>query len=208
MTIRRHALSAAATVLGLLGGASAQAADYGYCTVCHGAEGNGNVAIRAPKIAGIEPWYLKRQFEHFRAGLRGTHEADRSGMEMRPVAETMDDATIADVAAYVRTFEPKPPPATVSGDAKQGRKLYQACAACHGAKAEGNSELQAPALAGQTDWYLVTQLERFQSGMRGSAPQDTQGAQMRAAVNALPDSTAVANVVAYLNTLGPRRPKT
>lgn len=207
MTVRTRALSATLAALGLISGASAQSADYGYCTVCHGAEGNGNLAIHAPKIAGIEPWYLKRQFEHFRAGLRGTHDEDTSGMEMRPVAEPMDDATIESVATYVRTFEPKPPPATVSGDVKQGRKLYAACAACHGAKAEGNGELQAPALAGQTDWYLVTQLQRFQSGLRGFAPQDTQGAQMRAAVNALPDSAAVTNVVAYINTLGPR-PKT
>jgi cytochrome c553 len=186
----------------------AQAADYDYCTVCHGSDGNGNAAIRAPKIAGIEPWYLKRQFEHFRAGLRGTHADDTAGLEMRPVAEPMDDATIEAVAAYVGTFEPKQPLHTVSGDAKQGRKLYAACAACHGAKGEGNSELQAPALAGQTDWYLVTQLHRFQSGMRGYAPQDTHGAQMRAAANALPDSAAVTNVVAYINTLAPRRPRT
>jgi cytochrome c553 len=207
MTIRKYARFATAVALGLLGGSAAHSADYGYCTVCHGADGNGNLAIHAPKIAGIEPWYLKNQFEHFRAGLRGTHAEDTPGMEMRPVAEPMDDATIATVAAYVRTFEPKPPPVTVSGDVKQGRKLYQVCAACHGAKAEGNSELQAPALAGQTDWYLVTQLQRFQSGMRGSAPQDTQGAQMRAAVNALPDSASITNVVAYINTLGGRRPK-
>ena len=121
---------------------------------------------------------------------------------MRPVAEQMDDATIEAVATYVRTFEAKSPAHTVSGDVKQGRKLYNACAACHGARAEGNSELQAPALAGQSDWYLVTQLERFQSGTRGFSPQDTHGAQMRAAVNALPDGAAVTNVVAYINTLG------
>jgi cytochrome c oxidase subunit 2 len=204
--IRRYVRTAFALTT-LIAGA-AQAADYGYCTVCHGADGNGNAAIRAPKIAGIEPWYLKRQFEHFRGGMRGTQAEDTSGMEMRPVAEPMDDATIAAVAAYVSTFEPKPPLHTVSGDAKQGRKLYAACAACHGAKGEGNSELQAPALAGQTDWYLVAQLQRFQSGMRGYSAQDTHGAQMRAAVNALPDSAAVENVVAYINTLAPPRPKT
>ena len=27
--------------------------DYAFCTVCHGAHGNGNPAINAPKIAGI-----------------------------------------------------------------------------------------------------------------------------------------------------------
>ncbi|HVY80406.1 MAG TPA: c-type cytochrome [Steroidobacteraceae bacterium] len=197
--------SVAVALAALLIGA-AQAADYGYCTVCHGAEGNGNPAIRAPKIAGIQPWYLKQQFEHFRAGMRGTHDDDIPGMEMRPVAEPMDDAAIEAVAAYVRTFEPKPPEPTVKGDAKQGRKLYATCAPCHGARGEGNPELQAPALAGQTDWYLVAQLQNFQSGLRGYSPQDTPGTQMRAAVNALPDTKAIENVVAYINTLAPRRP--
>jgi cytochrome c oxidase subunit 2 len=46
--------------------------DYSYCTVCHGAHGNGNPAINAPKIAGIEPWYLKQQLVSFRTGVRGT----------------------------------------------------------------------------------------------------------------------------------------
>jgi cytochrome c553 len=202
---RVHPFAAALATSGLLGSAVAASADYGFCTVCHGSDGNGNAAIRAPKIAGIEPWYLKRQFEHFRGGLRGTHESDLPGMEMRPVAEQMDDATIDAVAGYVRTFEARPPPRTVVGNVKQGRKLYDACAACHGAKAEGNSELQAPALAGQSDWYLVTQLLRFQSGTRGFSVQDTRGAQMRAAVNALGNDAAVADVVAYINTLGPPR---
>lgn len=187
--------------LGLFSSTCAISSDYDFCTTCHGADGNGNAAIRAPKIAGIEPWYLKRQFEQFRAGLRGTHESDTPGLEMRPVAAQMDDATIEAVAAYVRTFDAKPPRPTVTGNVRQGRKLYEACAACHGAKGEGNSELQAPALAGQTDWYLVTQLEHFRSGLRGFSPQDLQGMQMRASVNALPDGAAVTNVVAYINTL-------
>lgn len=197
----KHALLSALAVAGILAAPAARPTDYGYCTVCHGTQGNGNAAIRAPKIAGIEPWYLTRQFERFRAGLRGMHESDAPGMEMRPVAERMDDATIQAVATYVRTFEAQPPPRTVSGNTQEGRKLYAACAACHGAKAEGNRELEAPALAGQTDWYLVTQLERFRSGQRGATPADTQGATMRAAVNALPDDKAITNVVAYINTL-------
>jgi cytochrome c553 len=194
-------------VLTLLAGARTRAADYDFCTVCHGTEGNGNPAIHAPKIAGIEPWYLKRQFEHFRAGLRGTHDTDLSGMEMRPVAEPMDDATIDAVATWVGTLAPQTPPHTVSGNVRAGRKLYQTCAACHGAKAEGNRALEAPALAGQTDWYLVTQLEHFRSGTRGATADDAPGTQMRAAANVLPDAAAIANVVAYINTLAPRRPR-
>lgn len=175
--------------------------DYGFCTVCHGAQGNGNPAINAPKIAGIEPWYLKHQLTNFRAGVRGTKPTDEPGMEMQPVGLQLDDAAIDAVAAYVAKFDPVVPPATVHGDAKRGRALYAACSGCHGARAEGNSALKAPALAGQTDWYLVRQLERFRNGERGFAADDTPGVTMRAAAAALPDATAANDLVAYINTL-------
>jgi len=179
--------------------------DYTFCTVCHGAEGNGNVAINAPKIAGIEPWYLKRQLQQFRAGTRGTKPADLPGMEMRPVGMQLDDPAIEKVTAYISTFSPQAPPVTVAGDVKRGKSLYVTCGGCHGERGEGNAELKSPALAGQTDWYLVTQLERFRAGERGFMPEDEQGSQMRAASAVLPDATAVNDVVAYINTLTRRR---
>ena len=186
-----------------LGGADASDdVDYSFCTVCHGTHGNGNPAINAPKIAGIEPWYLKRQLEHFRAGLRGTHAADIPGAEMQPVAQQLDDMAVQKVAAYIATFQPDPPAATVAGDTKRGRSLYAGCAACHGAHGEGNPTLQAPALAGQSDWYLVTQLARFRAGERGFSAEDATGTQMRAAAGVLPDEVAMRDVVAYINVLG------
>jgi cytochrome c553 len=190
----------------VLGAAQAQAADdFTYCTVCHGAEGNGNLAINAPKIAGLEPWYLKRQLEQFRAGTRGTKPTDLPGMEMQPVGLQLDDQAIEKVVAYVGTFSPKAPAATVTGDAKRGKSLYVTCSGCHGSRGEGNAALKSPALAGQTDWYLVTQLERFRAGERGFMPEDEQGMQMRAASSVLPDAAAVHDVVAYINTLTRRR---
>ena len=175
--------------------------DYAFCTVCHGAHGNGNPAINAPKIAGIEPWYLKQQLASFRAGVRGTKPTDEPGMEMQPVGVQLDDAAIDAVAAYVAKFEPAKPPVTVQGDAKRGRALYATCSGCHGSSAEGNSALKAPALAGQTDWYLVRQLERFRNGERGFAADDAPGTTMRAAAGVLPDAGAVKDLVAYINTL-------
>jgi cytochrome c oxidase subunit 2 len=189
----------------LCGIRAAIADDYTFCTVCHGAEGNGNLAINAPKIAGIEPWYLKRQLQQFRAGARGTKSSDLPGMEMQPVGMQLDDPTIEKVAAYIGTFSPKSPPPTVAGDAKRGKSLYVTCSGCHGSQGEGNAELKSPALAGQTDWYLVTQLERFRTGERGFMPEDEQGTQMRAASATLPDTAAVQDVVAYINTLTSRR---
>ena len=179
--------------------------DYGFCTVCHGAQGNGNPAIQAPKIAGIQPWYLKHELERFRSKLRGTQTGDVSGMEMQPVAMQLNDQAIDAVAAYVGTFASLAPPVTVSGDVQHGRKLFTACAACHGPKGEGNDSLQAPALAGQSDWYLVTQLEHFKSGLRGFASEDMPGTQMRAAAAILPDEAAIKDVVSYINTLPKRR---
>jgi cytochrome c oxidase subunit 2 len=93
----------------------------------------------------------------------------------------------------------------VSGNATRGKALYATCSGCHGAKGEGSAELKSPALAGQTDWYLVTQLERFRAGERGFHSDDVQGAQMRAASAVLPDAAAVQDVVAYINTLTKRR---
>jgi cytochrome c553 len=173
-----------------------------YCTVCHGANGNGNLAIRAPKIAGLEPWYLQRQLEAFRAGIRGKHADDVAGQEMQPVGVRLrTDAEIARVLKYIATFEPKTPPATIKGDIERGRAIYQSCAGCHGHRGDGNQTIGAPALAARTDWYLLTQLVNYASGVRGTDPRDTYGAQMSAAVSSLHNSQDMHDVIAYINTL-------
>ena len=195
-----RALCLAMSVVALAPMLSAQ--DYSYCTTCHGADGNGNIAIRAPKIAGMEDWYLRRQLERFREGQRGVHPQDDSGQEMRPVAAALTDAAaINGAVSYAVSFKPKAPPVTVQGNAERGRAHFETCAACHGAKGEGNAALHAPALVNQSDWYLVTQLERYRAGLRGFAPNDSEGAQMRAIAATLPDSVAVADVISYINTL-------
>ena len=51
-----------------------------YCTTCHGTDGKGNDAVEAPRLAGMEGWYLRRQLENFRAGIRGVHNMDRAGI--------------------------------------------------------------------------------------------------------------------------------
>jgi cytochrome c553 len=203
--MKRVVFGTIALMMAALAGADsapvAEQTDYVFCTVCHGAQGNGNPAINAPKIAGIEPWYLRQQLVSFRAGTRGTKPTDVPGMEMQPVGVELDDAEIDAVIAYVGKFEPVKPPSTVQGDAKRGRELYATCGGCHGVRAEGNSALKAPALAGQTDWYLARQLELFRSGERGFAAEDVPGSTMRAAVGVLPDTKAVNDLVAYINTL-------
>jgi cytochrome c553 len=181
--------------------AMAAETSFEYCTVCHGANGNGNIAIHAPKIAGIEPWYLRSQFAAFKAGWRGAQAADAPGNEMRPVAAALSDAEIDQALAYVASFSPKPPAITVSGDFAHGKQIYSLCAACHGAAGQGNPGVHAPALAGRTDWYLVTQLRNYRAGLRGTDPGDVNGQQMRSMAGTLADEAAVDDVVAYIDTL-------
>ncbi len=172
-----------------------------YCLTCHGTDGRGNIGIDAPRLAGMERWYLRRQMELFRDGLRGTHPEDLNGREMQPMA-VMTDEQLEDILDWAETWEYIPADITIEGNVQRGRQLYRSCATCHGADAEGNEAMNAPALAGQNDWYMVTQLKNFKAGYRGYDAADIFGAQMRAMAAPLADDQAIYDVVSYINTLG------
>jgi cytochrome c oxidase subunit 2 len=91
-----------------------------------------------------------------------------------------------------------------AGDPERGKELYGVCSTCHGERAEGLNELNAPALAGREVWYIVRQLRNFKSGARGSDPMDTYGLQMAPMAQLLPDNQAMEDVAAYVNSLGER----
>ena len=185
----------------VLGGASA-GNDYDYCLLCHGANANGNYGIRAPKISGMEPWYLARQLENFASGARGVPPEDAAGHEMGPVGwRVKTEGSLEGAVKFIGTLESRRPAPTIMGDVAHGKTLYAGCVACHGAKGEGNPSVQAPALAARSDWYLATQLANYQKGLRGTDARDTYGAQMRAIISTLPDEKAIVDVVAYINTL-------
>jgi cytochrome c oxidase subunit 2 len=175
---------------------------YAVCEACHGKSGEGNKELGAPRIQGLSDWYVARQINNFKSGLRGSNPKDTFGAQMKPMAQTLtDDEAIANVYAYVATLSAPAPAATVKGEVEAGKAAYAACAACHGANGEGNQALNAPKLAGQHDWYLVRQLQNFKSGLRGADPKDTFGAQMKPMAATLADDAAVNNVAAYIATL-------
>jgi cytochrome c oxidase subunit 2 len=177
-------------------------AAYMVCASCHGQNGEGNVPLNAPRIAGQEPWYISRQLAAYRAGHRGTAPGDTFGMQMRPMAMTSADPTTeANLIEYIGTLSAEPAAATIEGDVAAGQKGYAVCVACHGANGEGNQALGGPKLAGQNDWYLARQIKNYQSGLRGYDPADTYGMQMKPMASTLADDKAVNDVVAYINTL-------
>jgi cytochrome c553 len=174
------------------------------CVPCHGASGLGSVELRAPAIAGLPEWYITRELENFRANVRGAHPDDMEGHRMRPMARTLyHPGDLADVAQYVsRMPSVWMHPMLAAGDTAAGSASFSGiCATCHGADAKGNPAMGAPPLVNQADWYLVAQLKKFQSGMRGASPADSLGQGMRAMSMTLADSTSMHNVVAYIKSL-------
>jgi cytochrome c oxidase subunit 2 len=175
------------------------------CGSCHGAEGQGNELYLAPAIGGMPLWYLEGQLEMFRNGVRGTHFDDIQGMRMRPMAlslRTEHGDDLKDVAAYTAALPSVKPAATLSGgDAARGAAHYAVCQACHGAVGEGVQATNGPPVANQSDWYLLSSIQRFKSGVRGSNPADANGAVMRGMANILQDEQAMKDVIAYMTSL-------
>jgi len=182
--------------------ATAGAASYALCASCHGAQGEGVMGMSGPKLAGQEQWYLKKQLNAFKSGLRGGAAGDILGVQMRGMAATLvDDAAVDNVIAHIISLPPVVSPETVQGDTAKGQALYAICATCHGAKGEGNAAMNGPRLTGQNDWYMVNQLKNFKKGLRGTAPGDALGMQMRGMAMTLTDDQAVLDVVSYINSL-------
>lgn len=181
---------------------------YASCVACHGKQGEGLAAVKAPAIAGLESWYVDRQLKNFAAGLRGAVAGDAEGATMRAAASVLkNDAERAAVAAYVaglatrRSARVEP---TSAAGATNGRNYFNAlCSACHGANGRGNQQLGAPRLAGASPDYLARQFAAFKSGRRGGHPDDKLGTQMRAIAAMLPDSRTEADVITYAAGLPP-----
>jgi len=174
---------------------------FAVCAACHGSQAEGNIAMNAPKLSGQGDWYLKRQLNYFKHGARGTHDKDVYGKQMAPMAATLaDDAAMDNVIAYIKTLPDNPAPPTVKTNMKDGGNLYATCGACHGSDGRGVQAMNAPRLAGMSDWYMVTQLKNFKQGIRGAHPKDKYGPQMASMASILADDQATNNLVAYINT--------
>ena len=175
---------------------------YAVCSACHGAQGEGNEMLNAPKLAGQDDWYLTRQILNFKHGLRGSSADDTFGAQMAPMAATLQDqAAVDNVVAYISTLPDTNPSVTMSGDAERGEDIYITCKSCHGPAGEGIWAQNAPRLKGANDWYLARQLENYRSGLRGSHPDDLYGKQMNLISGVLRSEQDIHDVVAYINTL-------
>jgi len=77
---------------------------YAVCAGCHGMDASGNKAVMAPSLHTSD-WYLFRQLQNFKTGVRGTNPVDTFGMAMRPMAMTLPtDEAVKDVIAYIMSL--------------------------------------------------------------------------------------------------------
>ena len=181
---------------------SAAASQYAVCAACHGQQGEGMVVLNAPKISGQSEWYLRKQLENYKDGVRGTHKDDLYGQQMAPMSMTLfNEQAMDNVIAHIQSFPDNPAPKTITGDIEKGKETYIVCAYCHGQQGEGIKAMNAPRMAGMTDWYLERQLQNFKKGIRGQHPEDYYGKQMGFMARILQDDKKIRDLVAYMNTL-------
>ena len=144
------------------------------CAACHGPNGN-SVNPEWPRLAGQSAVYIAEQLRLFRSGLR-------ANPVMQPLAATLSDQDISDLAVY---YEAQTPTGLEADPSywQDGQALYlrgdhardvPACTACHGPVGRGNLAAGYPALRAQQSVYLMKQLNDYASGARYTGPNPLQ----------------------------------
>lgn len=96
-------------------------------------------------------------------------------------------------------------PAKPSGDAL-GEGLYDNCVTCHGADGSGDEVYLAPAIAGLSEWYVTSQLEKFRDHVRGAHADDEGGLRMAPMTQVFQDEGDLEAVAAYVAGMSPTNP--
>ena len=81
------------------------------CSACHSGNGQGNDALGAPALSGLDDWYLQSSYQSYLNGTRGNHPDDFYGAQMVRLAPALtkgDD--IDDVIAFIASLPPRRAP--------------------------------------------------------------------------------------------------
>ena len=64
--------------------------------------------MKAPRLAGLDDWYLATELKKFKGGVRGADPRDEEGSAMAPMAQSLaNEKVIRDMAAYISTLKPQ-----------------------------------------------------------------------------------------------------
>ncbi len=184
------------------GKVDAGAAKAAACLACHGMNGN-STNPEWPSLAGQNALYVAEQLHLFRTGAR-------NNPVMMPMASSISDADVSDLAVYYAAQTPTGREADPSYW-KAGERLYRrgdplrnipACIACHGPIGRGNLNAGFPALRAQYAVYTVKQLNDYATGKRyagtsGNKPASRNGYMMTSIAKRLAPED-IRNVASYV----------
>lgn len=85
-------------------------------------------------------------------------------------------------------------------DAERGEKLYNKCMSCHGKDGMGKKSQNAPMIAGQYEWYIVSQVNNIISGKR----ENKNTKKMYPFVKNL-NKKDIADLASYIASLSPKK---
>lgn len=181
--------------------AASQTSGLPNCVVCHGSGLQGNVAVKAPNLSILPIWYISAQLDAYQQKWRGIDASLIDAIDMHAVAITLTDKERAQALTFIATKPALASSPKLSADTDHGKQLFSTCSGCHGNRAQGNEALKAPPLAGQNDWYIVSQLKAYQANHRGYAKEDSNGNMMRSSANLLANEQDIVDVASYLNSI-------
>jgi cytochrome c553 len=161
------------------------------CAQCHGAKGEGNFELKSPSIAGLPNWYIGIQVGKFQRNWRGAKPEDVPGHLMHAIAQALDPEGVRDVAGYITSLELIPTVTTIKGgDAERGAELFrERCMECHRYNGRGEPVFRSAQLIGLQDWYLLSQMKKFQAGNRGGHVDDVDGNKMHRITEKMTDES-------------------
>jgi cytochrome c553 len=160
------------------------------CAACHGREGHATIP-GTPSLAGQPAYFTHWQLIKYRDGRR-------RDAQMSPLAASLSDEDMADLAAFYAAQPPKARGSAVDGArAAAGRSLVGTyhCSSCHTPTLTGQQ--QVPLLAGQD----LTYLQKLLRGFKARTASDLDGTMTMAAQPLTPDD--VENLAHYLASLTP-----
>lgn len=177
-----HAPKLAGVVAKVTGDAAAGSKKHAAsCASCHGENGI-SPNDTWPSLAGQNAAYLVTILGAYKSGAQ-------TDVMMSPVAQTLADGDIQNLAAYYAGLSCKAPAGgKAAGDAAAGQLLVKNCAGCHGETGVGANPAW-PNIAGQKAIYLANTLKAFRAGLR-------KDPMMAGVVRGLSDAD-IANLAAY-----------
>jgi cytochrome c553 len=78
------------------------------CASCHGQAAEGNPALSSPALGGLDGWYQLEQLKKFKTGVRGEHQEDLFGAQMRAAVNVLQtEQDMNNVVSYIMTLTPR-----------------------------------------------------------------------------------------------------